>query len=57
TLNKVCGSGIKSVVCAAQAIIAGDADIVVAGGMESMSLAPYALPKARTGYRMGNSTI
>jgi len=57
TLNKVCGSGIKSVVCAAQAIIAGDADIVVAGGMESMSLAPYALPKARAGYRMGNNTI
>jgi len=57
TLNKVCGSGIKSIVCAAQAIIAGDADIIVAGGMESMSLAPYALPKARTGYRMGNGTI
>jgi len=57
TLNKVCGSGIKSVVCAAQAIISGDADIVIAGGMESMSLAPYALPKARSGYRMGNSTI
>ncbi|TGE31278.1 acetyl-CoA C-acetyltransferase [Desulfosporosinus sp. Sb-LF] len=57
TLNKVCGSGIKTIVCAAQAIIAGDADIVVAGGMESMSLAPYALPKARTGYRMGNGTL
>ncbi|EHQ88211.1 acetyl-CoA C-acetyltransferase [Desulfosporosinus youngiae] len=57
TLNKVCGSGIKSVVCAAQAIIAEDAEIVVAGGMESMSLAPYALPKARTGYRMGNNSI
>lgn len=57
TLNKVCGSGIKSVVCAAQAIIAGDADIIIAGGMESMSLAPYALPKARTGYRMGNSNL
>ncbi|AET66849.1 acetyl-CoA acetyltransferase [Desulfosporosinus orientis DSM 765] len=57
TLNKVCGSGIKSVVCAAQAIISEDADIVVAGGMESMSLAPYALLKARTGYRMGNSSI
>jgi len=57
TLNKVCGSGIKSVVCAAQAIIAGDADIVIAGGMESMSLAPYALPKARTGYRMGNGSL
>jgi acetyl-CoA C-acetyltransferase len=57
TLNKVCGSGIKSIVCAAQAIISEDADIVVAGGMESMSLAPYALPKARTGYRMGNGAL
>ena len=57
TLNKVCGSGIKSIVCAAQAIIAGDADIVIAGGMESMSLAPYMLPNARTGYRMGNGTL
>lgn len=57
TVNKVCGSGIKSVVCAAQAIIAGDADIIVAGGMENMSLAPHLLPKARTGYRMGNGTL
>lgn len=57
TLNKLCGSGLKSVVSAAQAIMVGDADIIVAGGMESMSLAPYALPKARTGYRMGNETI
>lgn len=57
TVNKVCGSGIKSVVCAAQAIIAGDADIIVAGGMESMSLAPYTIPKARTGYRMGNGVL
>lgn len=57
TLNKVCGSGIKSIVCAAQAIISEDAEIVVAGGMESMSLAPYALPKARTGYRMGNTSV
>lgn len=57
TVNKVCGSGLKAVVCAAQAIIAEDAEIVVAGGMENMSLAPYALPKARTGYRMGNDTI
>ena len=54
TLNKLCGSGLKAVVCAAQSIISGDADIIVAGGMESMSLAPYTLPKARTGYRMGN---
>ncbi|GAB6152036.1 acetyl-CoA C-acetyltransferase [Desulfosporosinus burensis] len=57
TLNKVCGSGLKSIVCAAQSIMVGDADIVVAGGMESMSLAPYLLPKARTGYRMGNDTM
>lgn len=57
TVSKVCGSGLKAVVCAAQAIIAGDADVIVAGGMESMSLAAYALPKARTGYRMGNDTI
>lgn len=57
TLNKVCGSGIKSIVCAAQAIIAGDADTVIAGGMESMSLAPYVLPKVRTGLRMGNANV
>lgn len=57
TVNKVCGSGIKSIVCAAQAIISGDADIIVAGGTESMSLAPYILPKARTGYRMGNGAL
>lgn len=57
TLNKVCGSGLKAVVCAAQAIISGDADIVVAGGLESMSLAPYTLPKARTGLRMNNGTV
>lgn len=57
TVSKVCGSGLKAVVCAAQAIISGDADIVVAGGMESMSVAAYALPKARTGYRMGNSDL
>lgn len=57
TVSKVCGSGLKAVICAAQAIISGDADIVVAGGMESMSVAAYALPKARTGYRMGNSDL
>ncbi len=57
TLNKVCGSGLKAVVAAAQAILAGDADIIVAGGMENMSLAPYALPKARNGYRMGNDVL
>ena len=57
TINKVCGSGLKAVMLAAQAIIAGDAEVVVAGGMESMSNVPYYLPKARTGYRMGNGTI
>lgn len=57
TVSKVCGSGLKAVVCAAQAIIAGDAEIIVAGGMESMSQSAYALPKARTGYRMGNEVI
>jgi len=54
TVNKVCGSGLKAVMLAAQAIRAGDAQAFVAGGMESMSNAPYMLPKARTGYRMGN---
>ena len=53
TVNKVCGSGLKSVMLAAQAIQLGDADIVVAGGMENMSMAPYYLEKARFGYRMG----
>jgi len=57
TLNKLCGSGLKSVESAAQAIIAEDAEIIVAGGMESMSLAPYVLEKARTGYRLGNGTM
>ncbi len=57
TINKVCGSGLKSVMLAAQAIMTGDADIVVAGGMESMSNVPYYLDKARTGYRMGNGRI
>ncbi len=54
TVNKVCGSGLKAVALAAQAILAGDADVVVAGGMESMSNAPYATDKARWGCRMGN---
>ena len=54
TINKVCGSGLKSVMLATQAIKAGDSDIIVAGGMESMSNAPYALPNARTGFRLGN---
>ncbi len=57
TLNKVCGSGLKAVGLGAQAVASGDADMVVAGGMESMSLAPYLLPKARTGLRMGNSSL
>jgi len=57
TVNKVCGSSLKSVMLAAQAIQVGDADVVVAGGMESMSMAPYYLPKARSGYRMGPGTL
>jgi len=57
TVNKVCGSGLKSVMLAAQAIQVGDADVVVAGGMENMSMAPYYLEKARFGYRMGDGTI
>lgn len=57
TVNKVCGSGLKAMMLAAQAIQTGDADVVVAGGMESMSLAPFYLPKARFGYRMGDGTI
>lgn len=57
TLNKVCGSGLKAVQLAAQAIRAGDADVIIAGGMESMSQAPYVLPKARTGLRMGHGDV
>jgi acetyl-CoA C-acetyltransferase len=57
TINKVCGSGLKAVGLAAQAIQAGDSDIVVAGGMESMTNSPYLLPNARDGYRLGNGTI
>ncbi|MBX3112143.1 MAG: acetyl-CoA C-acyltransferase [Fimbriimonadaceae bacterium] len=57
TVNKVCGSGMKTVMMAAQTIQCGDADIVVAGGMESMSNAPYLLPQARTGYRMGDGKV
>ena len=57
TINKVCGSGLKAVMQAAQAIRAGDGQVFVAGGMESMSNAPYLLPKARTGYRMGNGEL
>ncbi|MFO7274795.1 MAG: acetyl-CoA C-acetyltransferase [Symbiobacteriaceae bacterium] len=57
TINKVCGSGLKTVALAAQAILAGDADIVVAGGQENMSMAPYALTQARSGYRMGHGEL
>src|ERR1700680_4709749 len=57
TINKVCGSGLKAGILAAQAIRLGDADIVVAGGMESMSQAPYLLEKARFGYRMGDGQL
>jgi acetyl-CoA C-acetyltransferase len=57
TVNKVCGSGLKAVMMAAQGVQLGDAEIVVAGGMESMSNAPYLLPKAREGYRLGNGEL
>ncbi|MDT3720521.1 acetyl-CoA C-acetyltransferase [Pseudomonas oryzihabitans] len=57
TLNKVCGSGLKAVQLAAQAIRCGDAEIVIAGGMENMSLAPYVLPKVRTGLRLGHAEL
>lgn len=57
TVNKVCGSGLKAIMMAAQGVQLGDTEIVVAGGMESMSNAPYLLPKAREGYRLGNGTI
>ncbi|QDD87694.1 acetyl-CoA C-acetyltransferase [Pseudomonas oryzihabitans] len=57
TLNKVCGSGLKAVQLAAQAIRCGDAEIVIAGGMENMSLAPYVLPKVRSGLRLGHAEL
>jgi acetyl-CoA C-acetyltransferase len=57
TVNQVCGSGLRAVSLAAQSIQTGDAEIVVAGGMESMSNAPYLLPQARSGYRMGNGAV
>ena len=56
-INKLCGSGLKAVHLAAQAIALGDADLVLAGGQESMSLAPYVLPKARTGLRLGHAQL
>lgn len=57
TINKVCGSGLKAVNLAAQAITLGDADIIVAGGTENMSMAPYLIPKGRYGYRMGDGKL
>jgi acetyl-CoA C-acetyltransferase len=57
TINKVCGSGLKAVMLAAQGIATGDVDIVVAGGMESMSNCPYLLPRARDGWRMGHGQV
>ena len=57
TLNKLCGSGLKAVQLAAQAIRCGDAEVIIAGGMENMSLAPYVLPAARTGLRMGHASM
>ncbi len=57
TVNKVCGSGLKAVMLAAQAVICGDAEIIVAGGMENMNLCPYLLPRARQGYRMGAAEV
>lgn len=57
TINKMCGSGLKAVMLAQQAILTGDAEIIVAGGQESMSNTPYILPKARNGYRLGHGEI
>src|SRR5262252_10447057 len=57
SINKVCGSGLKAVMLAAQGIATGDVDVVVAGGMESMSNCPYLMPRVREGLRMGNAQI
>ena len=57
TINKVCGSGLKAVALAAQAVQLGESEIVVAGGMESMTNAPYLLPQARSGYRLGDGKL
>jgi acetyl-CoA C-acetyltransferase len=57
TINKVCGSGLKAVMIGSAAIRAGDANVIVAGGMENMNLGPYLLPGARAGYRLGNQTV
>ena len=57
TVNMVCGSGMRAIALAAQSIICGDADLIIAGGTENMTQAPYLLPKARSGYRMGNGDL
>src|SRR5690606_26325065 len=57
TVNMVCGSGLRAAALASQAVMLGDSDVVVAGGMESMTNIPYAMPGARQGYRMGNQTV
>src|SRR5260370_1886386 len=57
TINKVCGSGLKAVALAAQAVQLGESEIVVAGGMEPMSNCPYLLPQARTGFRIGDAKV
>src|SRR6185312_15851351 len=57
TVNKVCASGMKAIMQGAQAIMLGDADVIVAGGMENMSMVPYYLDKARKGYRLGHGTV
>lgn len=57
TINKMCGSGLKAVMIAQQAILAGDAEVIIAGGQESMSNSPYLLPKARNGYKLGHGAI
>ncbi|HAR43684.1 MAG TPA: acetyl-CoA C-acetyltransferase, partial [Bdellovibrionales bacterium] len=57
TINKVCGSGMKAIMLGAQSIITGDSDVVVAGGMENMSMVPYILPTARNGFRMGHQQV
>ena len=57
TINRVCGSGLKAIMLAAAEIRAGDAEIVVAGGMENMNMAPFLLPKARFGYRLGDGRL
>src|SRR5690349_18238512 len=57
TINRVCGSGMKAIMLAAAEIRAGDAEIVVAGGMENMNQGPYLVPKARFGYRLGNAVL